>query len=289
LGEKWIQTFNTPTVNSPEKEIQPFSKFSPYYNWFTGVTYFPDDQLNIKANIATGVRVPNLAELSSNGLHEGIFTYEIGNPLLKNEQNIAFNLFTQYNHSFFEIAISPFYNLFYNYVYLTPTNEKWFGFPIYRYQQQNAIQYGTEGSLTVKLSHDFQFKITYSGMNSQTADGNYTPYLPAQKIVPHVSYNFNLKNEQKIQLFSELEYCEAQTHVAPFELATPAYRLWNVGASTAFTHAGKTYRLSLTGNNLGNEAYYDHLSRFKNFGLLNIGRNIALNFKMNFQKPLKIN
>jgi hypothetical protein len=66
--------------------VKPFNKLSPYYNLFSGLSYNPNPKLNFKFNLATGVRVANLAELSSNGLHEGVFTYEIGNPNLKNEQ-----------------------------------------------------------------------------------------------------------------------------------------------------------------------------------------------------------
>ncbi len=282
LGKKWIKTYFTPRVNSPEKDIQPFTKFSPYYNFFSGITYFPTPFFNLKANIATGVRVPNLAELASNGLHEGIFTYEIGNPLFKNEQNIACNLLLNYQNATFEGSISPFYNYFYNYVYLQLTSEKWFGFPIARFQQQNVTQYGTELSFGYKPSASLKIELSYTAMTSKTADGNFTPYIPAQKITPSINGFFNLKNKQKINFFSNLDYLLAQNQTATQEVTTPKYWLWNMGMSTNFTKGSKNYLLSLTGNNLLNTAYYDHLSRFKNFGLLNIGRNIALNFKVKF-------
>ncbi len=280
IGEKWLKTTLTPSVNSAEKDIKPFTKLAPYYNLFTGITYFPSPHFNIKANLATGVRVPNLAELSANGLHEGIFTYEIGNPGFKNEQNIAFNLVSSIVHRHFEASISPFYNYFYHYVYLAPTTEKWFGFPIFRYQQQNATQYGTEFSVAYKPLSMLKIALDYAVMSSKTADGNYTPYLPAQKITPTITSVFNLKNKQKINFFTNVEGVLAQKHVAINEIATPKYALWNMGISTIFEKKSKTYSLSLTGNNLLNTAYYDHLSRFKNFGLLNIGRNIVLDIKI---------
>jgi iron complex outermembrane recepter protein len=282
LGEKYIKTYFTPRVNSPEKDIQPFSKFSPYYNFFSGITYFPTPFFNLKANIATGVRVPNLAELASNGLHEGIFTYEVGNPLFKNEQNIALNLLINYQNSTFEGSISPFYNYFYNYVYLQPTSEKWFGFPISRFQQQNATQYGTEISFAYKPTSALKIELSYTALSSKTTDGLFTPYIPAQKISPSINGFFHLKNKQKVNFFSNLDYVLAQNQTATQEIATPKYWLWNTGMSTNFTKGTKNYLVSLTGNNLLTTAYYDHLSRFKNFGLLNIGRNIALNCKVKF-------
>ena len=282
VGEKWIKTSLTATVNSPDKEIHPFSKFSPYYNLYSGLTYFPNNSFNIKINIATGVRIGNLAELSSNGLHEGIYTYEIGNLNMKNEQIISFNLFTNYKNQFMEFSVSPFYNYFFNYIYLTSTNETWFGFPVFRYKQQNASQYGTELSVTIFPIKQLHSGVSYSGMISKTADGNFTPFLPGQKITPSISYNFNLNNQKVFRIFSNYDYYFAQNNIAINEITTPQYGLWNMGVSTTISGDRKTYSISLTGNNLLNIAYYDHLSRFKYFSLLNMGRNIALNFKVKF-------
>lgn len=282
IGQKWIKTYFTPSVNSSEKEIHPFSKYAPYYNAYTGMTYLPNNRFNLKANVATGVRVANLAELSSNGLHEGVFTYEIGDPFLKNEQNLSFNVLGNYTSQYIDISLSPFYNRFYNYIYLTPTDENWFGFPVYRYQQQNAKQYGTEGSVVFKPIKNMQTGVSYSGMISQTDDGYYTPFIPAQKISPNFKYTFQATSKNPIYVFTNLDFCLAQTHTAPFEIATPSYYLWNAGISGTFQGRGKTYFISINGNNLLNTAYYDHLSRFKYFGLLNIGRNITISIKIKF-------
>ncbi len=123
---------------------------------------------------------------------------------------------------------------------------------------------------------------SYSGMISKTEDGNYTPYVPAQKITPDIHYSFLLKNNHSLDVFTNVEFDLAQNNIAPHEIATPAYSLLNLGASTSFECHEQVYTISLTGNNLLDTAYYDHLSRFKYFGLLNMGRNIVLNFKVQF-------
>jgi iron complex outermembrane receptor protein len=46
--------------------------------------------LIVRLNLASGFRAPNLAELTSNGVHEGTNRYEIGNSDLK--QNKTYNL-----------------------------------------------------------------------------------------------------------------------------------------------------------------------------------------------------
>ena len=173
---------------------------------------------------------------------------------------------------------------FLNIFMLAITNEDWFGFPVYRYKQQNAIQYGTEFSIILKPLSNMQTGISYSGMNSKTQDGNFTPYIPAQKITPNINYTIKTKDNSILNIFTNADYCFAQNNTAPYEIATPSYWLWNMGISAIITNKSKTYSINISGNNLLNTAYYDHLSRFKYFGLLNLGRNIALNFKIQFDK-----
>lgn len=283
FGEKWLKTYFTPTVNSPEKDIHPFTKFSPYYNFFSGLSYLPSKHFNCKLNVATGVRVPNLAELSSNGLHEGIFTYEIGDPGMKNEQNLTFNLSGNIVFDQMEIWFSPFYNHFNNYVYLASTNEKWFGYDVFRYKQQDANQFGAEAGIEFKLFKAMTAGIVYSGMRSKTADGNFTAYVPAQKVTPSLTYYFISKRTGRINLYTNADYCFRQDDLAENEKGTPSYWLWNMGINTAVITHGKIIDLSIAGTNLLNKAYYDHLSRFKNYDLLNIGRNIV--FKVLYHFP----
>lgn len=285
-GEKIIKTFFTPGVNSPEKDIIPFTKKAPYFNVFSGFSYSKNQDLNLKLNAATGVRIPNLAELSSNGLHEGVFTYEIGDPQLKNEQNLSLNLLLNVVKKHFEVSLTPFYNYYLNYIYLAPTTEKWFGFPVYRFKQQNATQYGTEFSFILKPTASLRISSAYSGMISQTEDGLYTPFIPAQKIAENLNYNLKLQNHSPLNLFAEWDYYFAQNKVYTNEIATPSYFLINVGVSGKTALNGNAFEWSLVCNNLLNRTYYDHLSRFKYYGLLNPGRNISLLLKYAPQKAI---
>ena len=204
VGEKYIKTLLTPSVNTAEKDIGPFTKFAPYYNAFTGVSFIPNKRFNMKFNASTGVRIPNLAELSSNGLHEGVFTYEIGDPKMKNEQNVMLNLNSTYAYHIIDIWGGLFFNQFLNYVYLAPTTELWRGFPVYRYKQQDAQQYGGELNIGVKATRNLTISTSYSGMTSMTADGNYTPFIPAQRITPKVNYSATLRGNMSLQLFTEI-------------------------------------------------------------------------------------
>jgi len=123
-------------------------------------------------------------------------------------------------------------------------------------------------------------------MIAKTEDGYYIPYTPAQKIATTISYLLFLKGDNSIQFYSNMDAYMQQNLVAKYELQTPSYYLVNVGISSSINKGKVNYILTLAANNLFDLAYYDHLSRFKNYGLLNIGRNINLNFKLKFNEAL---
>jgi iron complex outermembrane receptor protein len=281
-GEKFIQTFYTPLVNGPDKSIRPFQKFAPFYNLYSGFSLFAKNRINFKFNAATGVRIPNLAELSSDGLHEGVFTYEIGSPLLKNEQNLSLNFYGNVKGDWIELNISPFWNYFFNYVYLAPTPEQWLGFPVYRYRQQDCRQYGTEASLFVNPWKQLSLKCSYSGMISQTQDGSYTPYTPAQKISSSVTWR--LPASFPVSLIAGSDYCLMQARLFPGEIGAPEYLLFNAGIQTSLTRKSVTFELSLMATNLTDRPYYDNLSRFKYYGINNQGRNLSVSLRVKFAR-----
>lgn len=287
VGEKWIKTYFTATVNGPEKEVHPFNKFSPYINYLSGITYNPNVNWNLKMNVASGVRIPNLAELSSNGLHEGVFTYEIGNPGLKNERSVAFNAGISFTDAHWSFSCTPFLNLYADYVYLAPTKEEWFGFPVYRFKQQNAKQVGAEIQFKYSTKNHFYAGVEYSGMNSKTADGQYTPFIPAHKVSPKLEKTFKDREHHYLHAYIDADIYSDQHRVYTNEKTTPAYTLINVGISGSFQKRNREYNLGLTCNNLTNTAYYDHLSRFKNYGILNMGRNISVSLKVKWIDHIK--
>ena len=57
------------------------------FNGAIGIKLYLFKKIITRLNLATGFRAPNLAELTSDGIHEGTNRYEIGNPNLDSEQN----------------------------------------------------------------------------------------------------------------------------------------------------------------------------------------------------------
>lgn len=277
MGSKNIKTFFTASVNGPDKEVRPFNKSAVFYNVFSGWSYRFDSASFMKINIASGVRVANLAELSSDGLHEGVFTFEIGNPDLKNEQNLSLNFESALHRKTWSLGISPFINFFSHYIFLAPTLEEWNGFPVFRYQQTDAFQRGGEAFFSLRPCYGFEIETTVSGMMSTTSDGLYTPYTPANKLQVQIKKHLNILG---YSLYFKIgsDFYQSQKQLYTNEKGTPAYYLLDCSAR-GYLGLKQSLEWQFSINNLNDATYYDHLSRFKYFGLYNLGRNYVFSLK----------
>ncbi|MDZ7614837.1 MAG: TonB-dependent receptor [Flavobacteriaceae bacterium] len=65
-----------------------------------------------RLNFASGFRAPNLAELTSYGVHHGTNRFEIGDPNLDSEQNFQIDLSLEYGNEHFELFANGFYNYY---------------------------------------------------------------------------------------------------------------------------------------------------------------------------------
>lgn len=280
-----IKTFESGAFNTPDKEIGPFERSLPALNGMLGLTVNPNEHFNIKLCGSTGFRSGNMAELASNGLHEGIFQYEIGDPNLKAEQNYNAELAVNYNSKQFDFSVAAFNNYFDNYIYLAPTAETFYGITIFRYYQNTADLYGGEAALSIHpvALKGLELNANYATVTGMLGDTAYLPFIPAEKLHGELKYTFSLKKTMKDFYISvSNDYVFGQIHPATNETSTNAYNLLNAGIGSDLSFGKQTIKLSLICTNLLDEYYYDHLSRFKPYGFHNIGRNIILNIRIPF-------
>ncbi|HZJ60958.1 MAG TPA: TonB-dependent receptor, partial [Chitinophagaceae bacterium] len=265
-----IHTFETPGVNTPDKSIAPFNKTLPSVNGSVGLAWNPNNSWNLKTNIGTGFRSGNLAELSSDGLHEGTLRYEIGDPNLKIEQNINSEVSINYSSRYFQISVAAYLNHFLNYIYLAPTGTQYLGFDVFRYKQFDVNLYGSESMLAVNFPfyERLRFETNFSVVTGRLSDGTYLPFIPPAKWTQQLQFRFeNGKRLSNVSFFVISEEHFVQDHPAEFETPTDAYWLLNAGIHGNWQTKSRTLVFSVTGNNLFNRNYYDHLSRFKEYGI----------------------
>ncbi|HNM24824.1 MAG TPA: TonB-dependent receptor, partial [Saprospiraceae bacterium] len=153
---------------------------------------------------------------------------------------------------------------------------------VFRFRQNDALLHGGEAFIRLRCQQ-WQWSNTGSFVRGSKSPGDENlPFIPAPKWVSRLEYSgaWGKKLPQNT-LFAEVEQVFAQEHPAPYETATSAYTLLHAGLSVSL--AGRTpMTLRLVGRNLLDRRYFDHLSRLKNYGIYEPGRDLILSLKINF-------
>jgi iron complex outermembrane receptor protein len=268
-----------------------FEAVAKSYNSFNGSLGYKTNltkEFTLRVNLASGFRAPNLAELTSNGVHEGANRYEIGNSNLATEQNVQTDLNLEYQNSHFEFFANGFFNKINNYIYLNPSQITIAGYDVFNYFQTDAVLYGGEFGLHFHphpldwLHFESSFETVTGEKQSRGLGSDFLPFIPANNWNNSMRAEFNIKNWLK-DGYATLNVSNTfdQKKVSGFETYSEGYTLVNLGIGGQI-NIGKThFNFNLNGNNLFNKNYIAHLSRLKNDGIPNIGRNIVLGINFN--------
>lgn len=285
-------------TNNGDAYIKSGESFDAYTNSFSnlsgalGFTHELNSELNLKANAGTAFRSPNPAELSSNGIHEGTFRYEIGNPNLKPERSYQADLALEYNYGFLEGSIGVYTNTVKDYIYISSNpGDAIGGLPIYHYSQVNALLNGFEGNLNVHPLKNLHFNNTFSYTHAQNKSlSKALPFIPAGVLKSNLKYEPTLNGVEQSYVSFGVDNFLKQTRIdQTFESATAGYSLLNAAIGTTISISNQPILLSVSGSNLLNTKYYDALSRLKpgrldhanpEVGIYNMGRNITFGLRM---------
>ncbi len=231
-----------------------------------------------RLNLATGFRAPNLAELTSFGTHEGTNRFEIGNANLNNEQNVQVDLALEFKNEHLEIFANGFYNNIKDYIYLSPDGNTIDGTPVYNYLQENASLYGGEFGFHLH-PHPLDwlhFESSFETVTGKQDNDSYLPLIPANSLTNTIRMEFEKQWISNGYAFVKLKYAFKQNNVSGFETPTEAYSLLSAGFGGDFKVFRNTMSFSVSGNNLTNKSYVNHLSRLKADNIANIGRNFSI-------------
>lgn len=263
------------------------------FNGSVGAVYVFTKTILAKTNISTGFRSPNLAELTSNGLHEGIFQYEIGNPDFKKEQSIEGDLAVEIKTKYVSLEAAAFYNKINNYIYLGQTTDSLRGYPVFRYFQSDASLKGLEAEINITPYKWLNIKGTYSTVIAKREDGVNLPLIPPDKVTTAIHAelkDWGVVYNPYIELSAYSSF--TKTRLGENEISAPAYTIFNAafGCDLRFEH--QLLSISIACNNIFGKVYTDFMSRIKLlsanyngklFYANNIGRNIVIAVKIPFR------
>ncbi len=306
------QPVSKPDANSELK----FSSFTKNYHGISGsvgVSYPLTSISTLKLNLSRGFRAPNIAELSSNGRHEGTFRYEIGDPNLKPEISHQIDIAYYLTSKHITFSLTPFVNFIGNYIY----SEKLKGengldsipdssepAPAFKFTSGNATLLGGEVYLDIHphpldwLHLENSFAYVQATQSNQPDSTKFLPFIPAPKYRGVIKAQFKNAGNTFSNLFIQFavdHFFKQDKFFSAYgtETGTPAYTLISAGFGTNIKAFNRKdfFSLYITGENLADIAYQNHLSRLKyapenlatgRVGVYNMGRNISMKLIMNF-------
>ena len=245
------------------------------FNGALGVKMDIFNKVTARLNLASGFRAPNLAELASDGTHEGTNRYEIGNLDLKNEQNFQVDFALEYKNEHIEVFANVFYNTINDYIFLNPNGEFIDEDPVYIYEQENANLYGGEFGFHLHPHpiHWLHVESSFETVTGKLDNDDYLPLIPANSLTNTIRVEFDSKTIENSYAFIKLRSTFAQNNVNSAETESDAYNLLSAGIGGSLNVFNKDLAITLSATNLLNTKYIHHLSRLKPDGIFNMGRN----------------
>ncbi len=215
----------------------------------------------IGANLNKSSRVPTIEELFSRGPHLAAYSYEVGNPNLKDESGYGGELFIYHKFENLFFNISVFRN--YSDYYIIPRNTGNINYatflPIYETQGIKALFYGYEITADIKLSDNYALKFSSSyTVGKNKTDNINLPQIPPLKGIVELKYTID-----NLSLFLTSEFALSQKKVDIFESETSGYVIFNSSAQYSFQYFNTLNNISLSVDNIFNKEYRNHLSRVK--------------------------
>lgn len=248
-----------------------------YHNFAVagGTKYALTEYWSIAYNIGLAMRSPEVNELYSNGLHQGVGGIEIGDPNLNPEQSfkntlsIAGTIGKKLN-----VEGLAYYQQIQNFIYLQPLNEFRLtirgAFPVFEYQQTTAQIMGMDLAATYSFSQKWNVKAQASLIQGNDLDNDLGLInMPAQSFYGELNYELpNLGKLENLMFQVNARVVLQQNNIAVEQdfIAPPdGYQLLGFAASTDFHWKKKRITAHLEFNNLLNTRYRDYLNRQRYF------------------------
>ncbi|OUS21358.1 TonB-dependent receptor [Nonlabens dokdonensis] len=292
------------------------------YNLFAftaGAKYFFNDHFDLGINLSTANRAPNPSELFSDGLHHALATIELGSLDLEKEQSYKINTNFHVQQGKFDFEVNPYTNRVQNFIQLIPTGVETTNrgaFPVFEYEQVNALLYGIDAHATYDFYTRKRSKEMKSNPNeiiynveklislstrfsyihgTDTSNDEALIDMPPAQIqndliwhdVADTGINFQLTHQYVWQqnrfpdndydVLVPLDDGTFENRTVQISQTPEAYSLWNAGFSYAFAKA----KLSITSNNIFNTSYRNYLNR-QRFYADEVGRDVQIQFIYNF-------
>ncbi len=273
------------------RRIERFTHNFHNYSLASGVRYELGDGFTTKLNVGLTKRSPEVNELYSAGLHQGVSGIEEGDPNLRTESALKMILtpsVTLGDRAFIEAG--AYVQWIDNYIFLEPQPEPRLtirgAFPVFLYRQTNATVAGFDLLFKYEPTAGLEWIGKYAIVRG-TDRTNDQPlvYMPADNAYSSLSYTWNgsgILEAPRLSLAGR--YVWEQTRWQPEQdfLPPPAAYFLLEASVEAKWRVGDAFLLTiLQVDNLLNTTYRDYLNRLRYFADEE-GRNVRFTLRWEF-------
>lgn len=273
------------------KAIEVLDHLFQNYALSSGVRWKKNDFFKANFNIGYLLRAPEVNELYSFGLHQGVSGIEEGNENMGVEKSLKalLSLDFRIQNKLFVQALGYFQNV-QDFIYLEPQEEFRLtirgAFPIFIYKQTDANIAGGDLLLKYEPKQNLNFIAKYALVRGYDLTNNLgLVNIPSDNIFSSMTYTFKNKEKWKNNFFTiNGRYVFQQkriTETQDFLLPPNDYFLLGLQIGTNYEWQKSNLKISLRAENLLNSTYRDYLNRLRYFADEN-GINVSLNLNYQF-------
>ncbi|MDW7694793.1 TonB-dependent receptor [Flammeovirgaceae bacterium SG7u.111] len=273
------------------REIIRYNNLFANYSASGGASYELSPGVTLAYNIGLTSRNPEVNELYSNGVHQGVGGIEEGDPNLKKENSFK-NTFSIKANSQNRLMVDAlvYWQKIDDFIYLNPQDTVRLTirgvFPVFKYEQTDAVIYGLDFAATYKFTDLTNAVLKYSYLKGWN-EGDDLPLInmPSNNIFAAVNYILPKAGRfENITLELNNRYVFEQRNLLPSQDYAPPPKGYNlVGAKVSAEKQLGSVRLNTfaKAENLLNQVYRDYLNRWRYFAD-DLGINVVLGVSLEF-------
>ncbi|MFK8004780.1 MAG: TonB-dependent receptor [Saprospiraceae bacterium] len=273
------------------REVEVLDHLFQNYALSTGLRWRKNDFFKTNFNIGYLLRAPEVNELYSFGLHQGVSGIEEGNENMDVEKSLKalLSLDFRIQNKFFVQALGYFQNI-QDYIFLEPQDKFRLtirgAFPVFVYKQTDANIAGVDLLLKYEPQQNLNFIAKYALVRGNDLTNNLGLInIPSDNIFSSMTYTFKDRENWKNNFFTingryvfqQKRIIEAQDFLLPPD----DYFLLGLQLGTNYEWQESSLKISLRAENVLNTTYRDYLNRLRYFADEN-GVNVSLNLNYRF-------
>jgi outer membrane receptor protein involved in Fe transport len=269
--------------------VNPSRTFSAFTG-DVGMVVRPVPGVALTGNVGRAYRVPTLFELFTSGFLPSEQRFELGDPDLDPETSLNLDGGLRWEHAMGTMMwhgeISAYRNKINHYIYVVPVQTVPAQFPTVQYSQTTGVLTGAEAAVALDPIPVLTLTGRYDmvkGTNDETNDP--LPLIPPSRVGFEAElHSATTRLGQNAYLNVGVNHTAKKTRLssaevvipdAQYDVLTDAYTLVNMEAGITHDIHGHPFRIDFRVLNIGDVAYRDFLSRYKQFAL-NPGRDIQV-------------